>query len=224
MTTGHARIPLVPVLLSDVPPVGGRRLLRYRDKAAIAVFIAVLAGLLLARTARAQAAGMTVRVPLTIDYLALGAALRDQLYTDKGRAQLWNGSNRCEYLYAENPVFSREGGQVTLETNASLSLGFVLGSRCVSPIWWTGIIAAETRPYIEAGMTLKLRITNLNLYNNQHQKTLIAGKGFDLVKQYFIPRIETFSFALKPATEQLADLAEAASPSSAAARVKQAIG
>ena len=51
-----------------------------------------------------------VRVPLTIDYLTLGEAIRHQLYTAPGdRAALWNGPDECQFLYAENPSFSRAG-------------------------------------------------------------------------------------------------------------------
>src|SRR5271163_1557604 len=48
------------------------------------------------------AGGSVVRIPLTIDYLALGAAMNQQLYTDHGRAALWNGSDQCQYFYVQN--------------------------------------------------------------------------------------------------------------------------
>ena len=52
-----------------------------------------------------------MRIPLTIDYLALGAAMKQQLYTDHGRAPLWNGSDRCQFFYAENPRLLARGQQ-----------------------------------------------------------------------------------------------------------------
>lgn len=174
-------------------------------------------------SAHAQAAGQIVRIPLTIDYLALGAALKQQLYTDNGRAPLWNGADQCQYFYAENPAFSRATDKVRLETNASLSLGVAMGSQCISPIAWSGIMEAETAPYIDPNLNLKLRVTDINLYDEHHQKTLIAGKGFDLVKQYFIPRLEAFSFDLNPARQQLIALAQDAAPPDVAERVKQTL-
>src|SRR3982074_876648 len=86
------------------------------------------------------AAGHLVHIPLTIDYLALGAALRQQLYTDHGRAPIWNGSDQCQYFYAEHPHFSRAGNNVKLETDGSLMIGVMMGSQCVSPVVWNGII------------------------------------------------------------------------------------
>jgi soluble lytic murein transglycosylase-like protein len=202
--------------------IGARRL-RGGVRIAIGAALVSAVSAFLASPARAQAAGQTVRVPLTIDYLALSAALKQQLYTDNGRAMLWNGSDNCQYFYAENPVFSRSGEQIKLESGGSLSIGVAMGTGCISPIAWNGIIEAETAPYIAPHLLLKFHVTDINLYDQQHQKTLIAGKGFDLVKQYFIPRLETFSFDLNPATQQLQDLAQAAAPPEVAERVKETL-
>ncbi len=181
--------------------------------------ITTIALLVVLVTARAAMAQPTVDVPLTIDYATLSAALKRSVYTDNGRAQFWNGADLCQYLYAEHPVFSRAGSRVKLETDGTLSIGVAVGSRCLSPIEWNGIIEAESEPYV-AGHLLKFRVADINLFDHQHQKTLIAGKGFDLIKQYFIPRIETFEFDLDPITAQLSDLAQAACPPEVAQRVK----
>ena len=163
-----------------------------------------------------------LEVPLTIDYATMDEALSHQLYTDNGRARLWTGADACQYLYAEHPALSRDGDRLKLESDGTLSLGVALGSNCVSPISWAGIIEAQLQPYVE-GHLLKVRVTDLNLLDHQHEKTLIAGRGFDLVKQNFIPKIQTFEFDLNPVTEQLRDLAEAASPPEVAQRVEAAL-
>lgn len=175
--------------------------------------------------ARAQSAGTVVRVPITIDYLTLGEALKQQIYTQPGgRAELWTGSDPCQYLVAKDPVFSSAGpATVRLETHAQLNVGMSVGGTCISPISWTGIIEAEATPYIAPGMMLRFHVSDINLYNEQHQKTLIAGHGFDLVKRYFIPQFEGFGFDLNPATHQLATLAEEAAPPDVAERVRAAL-
>ena len=146
------------------------------------VLTAVLIVLVSARAAYSQP---KVDVPLSIDYATLSEALKRSVYTDNGRARLWNGSDLCQYLYAEHPSFSRAGGRLKLESDGTLSIGVAVGSTCLSPIQWNGIIETESEPYV-AGDVLKLRVTDINLFDHQHQKTLIAGKGFDLIKQYFI--------------------------------------
>ena len=181
-----------------------------------------LAALLVALAA-SLAHAAEVRVPLTIDYLTLGEAIRHQLYTAPGnRAALWNGPDECQFLYAENPSFSRADERVRLETAATLSLGVALGSSCVSPLTWSGIVQAETEPYLAPGIRLMLHIADMNLYNPRRQKTLIAGRGFDLIKRYLVPRMETFSY-LNPALQQLGVLAEAAATPAVAVRIRNAL-
>ncbi len=189
-------------------------------RAAVALTIFALAAICTAPIARAA----NVSVPITVDYLTLTAALKAQIYTAPGgRAALWSGLDNCQFLYAENPAFSSASPRLRLETAASLGLGVSFAGRCVSPIAWSGIVEAESAPYIASGTRLKLKVVDLNLYNAAHQKTLIAGKGFDLIKQYLIPQIETFTYDLSPAIQQLGALAEDASTPEVSARIRAAI-
>jgi hypothetical protein len=174
-------------------------------------------------TAPAPIGAQVVKVPLIIDYLALSAAIRQQLFIDHGRMPLWNGSDQCQYLYAENPRFSRGGDNVKLEADGSLMIGAMVGSTCVSPIAWKGIIEAETLPYMGPNLQLKFRITDVNLYDQQHQKTLLAGRGFDLIKENYIPQIQTFTFDLSPAFHQFEDLIKAGAPTEVAERVSRTL-
>ena len=214
---------LSPSPVSAAAVIGIRRL----DVLIILLLVAVA---MRAGNARAQSAAATpmaaqhvVRIPLTIDYLALRAAMKQQLYTDHGRAPIWNGSDRCQYFYAENPRFARAGSNVKLETDGSLMIGVMMGAQCVSPIVWNGIIEAETAPYIAPHLQLKFRVTDINLYDQNHQKTLLAGQGFDLIKQNFIPMLETFTFDLSPAFQQFQELVKAGAPPEVAERVSQTL-
>jgi hypothetical protein len=165
-----------------------------------------------------------VRVPLTIDYYALTEAIRHQLYTEpNGRAPVWNGVSPCQYLYATDPMFSHAGDTLKFETAASLALGVGVGDHCVGPVQWNGIIEAETSPYLMPGLQLKFHVQDLNLLNPEHQKTLIVGKGFDLIKGNLIPLFESFTYDLNPAVQQLSALAEAASTPDVAERVRTAM-
>src|SRR5271170_3383104 len=78
------------------------------------IIVACATGIFAATPRLALAA--QVRIPLTIDYLTLREALKRELYTAPGgRAQLWNGLDECQFLYAEKPEFSRvtEPGSAT---------------------------------------------------------------------------------------------------------------
>jgi hypothetical protein len=194
------------------------RLLLIIAAAAVAIFLA-----------RPDSACATqVRIPLTIDYIALREALKRQLYTEPGgRAQLWNGTDDCQFLYAENPKFSRAaaGGPATvrLETATSLGLGVSIGSQCLNAIQWSGIVEALGVPYITPGLQLKFRFTDLNLYDSAHQKTQLVSQGFDLIKSYLVPRLGEFSYDLKSAVQQLSAMVADSIAPDAAARVQAAI-
>jgi len=169
-----------------------------------------------------------VRIPLTIDYITLREALKRNLFTAPGgRAQLWNGSDDCQFLYAENPEFSRAtaGGPATvkLETADSLGLGVSMGSQCLNAVQWSGIVEALGVPYIAPGLQLKFHFTDLNLYDSAHQKTQLVSRGFDLIKSYLIPQLDDFSYDLKPAVQQLGAMVSDSITPEAAGRVHAAI-
>src|SRR5262249_1773722 len=126
-----------------------------------------------------------------------------------GRAQLWSGNNECEYLYAENPSLGEHNGIVTVETDAYLNLGVPVGDRCLTPITWSGIIQADTTPFI-AGFELKFHVTDIKLFDSNDKKSLLLGRGFDLIKSSFPPALETYSFDLTPAIHELDELARMA--------------
>jgi hypothetical protein len=186
--------------------------------AAIAVLIA-LCGVSYADPA------VQVFVPLTIDYVTLGTALKRQIYdAPGGRAILWKGANACEFLYARNPRFAQNGPTaVVLESDGELGLGVPLGDQCVNPISWKGIIAIDATPYLTPNLTLMFRVSDINLYDQQHQKSLIVGRGFDLIKDNFIPRVQTFKFDLREPIEEFRALAEEAAPPDQAERFKQTL-
>jgi hypothetical protein len=169
-----------------------------------------------------------VRIPLTIDYITLREALKHKLYTGPGgRAELWNGANDCQFLYAENPEFSRanSGGAATvqLETANSLGLGVAMGSQCLNAVQWSGIVQALGVPYIAPGLQLKFHFTDLNVFDSAHQKTEMVSQGFDLIKGDLIPRLNDFSYDLNPSVKQLAAMVSDSMPPDAADRVRAAI-
>lgn len=192
---------------------------RYFRGPHLCLFAVCLFASLLPRTASA----VEVTIPLNIDYLTLGAALKDQLYNGaNGRAELWAGYDKCQFLYATNPRFGRNDGVLKLETNAELSLGLAVAGKCITPITWSGIIEAESQPYVGADLAIKFHVTNINLYNSEHKRTILL-RGFDLIKHSLIPRLETFSFDLRAPLRQLEDLVRAAAVPDAAGRVDNAL-
>lgn len=169
-------------------------------------------------TFTSPAAGAPLRIPLHIEYAMLNAAMAHQLYTSGGRANLWNGDNDCQYLYAENPRIKRGRGALEIDSDGSLSLGLPVAGKCLSPLAWSGMIAASSKPYVK-DFALKFRVSDIDLYDRDGKKSLIVGRGFDLIKGNFIPKLETFSYDLAPAVEQLRELARMAAEPAAQPRL-----
>jgi hypothetical protein len=187
------------------------------------LLLPALLGWLLIILAPASALATQVKVPLEIDYITLAAALKRQVYNGPdGRAVLWTGSDKCQHLYAYDPQFAPKNGALSLDTKAELSLGLAVGGKCVTPITWSGIIEVDTPPYISQ-LTIKFRVTNINLYNPQHEKSLLVGHGFDLIKDNFIPKIRTFTYDLNAPLQDLEGLVRAASTPDVAQRVTTAL-
>jgi Transglycosylase SLT domain len=189
------------------------------------IILTVASIILLGPIAPARAA--QVRIPLTIDYITLREALKHKLYTAGGRAQLWNGLDDCQFLYAENPEFSHAtaGGAATvqLETANSLGLGVAMGSQCLNAVQWSGIVQALGVPYIAPGLQLKFHFTDLNVFDSAHQKTDVVSQGFDLIKSDLIPRLNDFSYDLNPSVKQLTAMITDSIPADAADRFRAAI-
>jgi Transglycosylase SLT domain len=190
-----------------------------------ATLLAAIAVLVALRVPAGAQPAARITVPLTIDYLALGAALKRQIYdAPGGRAILWQGTNDCEFLYAENPRFAANGkASVVLDSDGELGLGVPLAGKCVDPISWKGIIAIDATPYLTRGLTLMFRVSDINLYDQQRRKSFIVGRGFDLIKGNFIPRFETFRFDLRAPIDEFRALAEESAPPAEAERFKQAL-
>jgi len=191
----------------------------------LAAFLAAIVAFVSLGGPAAAQPGTQIIVPITIDYATLGAALKRQLYVAPGgRAILWNGNNDCEFLYARNPSFAASGAAtVELQSAGELGLGVPLADKCVNPISWQGIIAIDATPYLTANLTLMFRVSDINLYDLRHQKSLIVGHGFDLIKGNFIPRFETFKFDLRPPINEFRALAEEAAPPDQVERFRQTL-
>jgi len=185
-----------------------------------------LIGLAAGQASDPNLSGRQVRIPLNVPYVTLREALKRQLYSAAGnRADLWNGSDDCQFFYAENPEFARAGqsANVRLETAASLGLGLGVAGQCLNAVQWSGIVEAFGTPYIAPGLKLKFHFTDLNLYNSQHQKTDVLSQGFDLIKNNLLPQLDAFSYDLNPSVQQLSALVGDSATPEVADRIRTAL-
>src|SRR6266446_10966220 len=173
---------------------------------------------------RTTAFSAQIQIPLEIPWITINEALKHALYSSAGnRAELWNGSDSCQYLYAENPVFAQDASNVRFDTDSTLMLGIEMGDNCVSPLQWTGIIQARTRPYVTPDWKLRFKVDDLELLDSSHQRTAIASRVFDVVKSYFIPKFEEFAYDLRPPMKELSGLIEMAAPADRVALFRESL-
>src|ERR1700674_5450173 len=169
------------------------------------------------------ASAVEITIPLNINYITLTEALRHKAYDGPaGRAELWVGSDKCQYFYAYRPRFERKDSALVLGTDADLGLGVAVAGKCVTPITWSGVIEVETQPYVGGDLAIKFHVVNINLYNSAHEKTVLL-RGLRLVKTHFFPRLEDFSYDLHAPLRQLEDLMQAAAEPDVTARDKTAL-
>jgi Transglycosylase SLT domain len=193
-----------------------------RSRLSFRWLIATCSFALLSLSLSCTASAVEITIPLNINYITLTEALRHKAYDGPaGRAELWVGSDKCQYFYAYRPRFEREDGALVLGTDIDLSLGVSVAGKCVIPITWSGVIEFETQPYIGNDLAIKFHVVNINLFNSAHEKSVLL-RGFDLIKSHFVPRIEDFSYDLHPPLDQLENLMQAAAAPEIAERVKTA--
>jgi hypothetical protein len=199
-----------------VPHCGRRR------SGALSLLLVVNALAIVAAHAAALASEVTI--PLRIPYVTLREALKRQVYTASGdRAVVWSGADICEYLTLQNPEFGPAGSAVQFDTDGDLSIGVSLAGKCVSPIQWNGVVEARLAPYIAENWMLKFRVDEINVLNRGHEKTIIAGRGFDLIKGHVIPSLEAFAFSMRPPVDEVSKLIAMGAPPKVAQRVKDAL-
>jgi hypothetical protein len=212
--------------LARIEALAMRSIRRLSPTVPIRLLIVVAAATVIFASTPRLALAAQVRIPLTIDYITLREALKRKLYTAPGgRAPLWNGSDDCQFLYAENPEFSRadSSANVKLETATSLGLGLGVANQCLNAVNWSGIVEALGTPYIAPGLKLKFHFTDLNLYDSRHQKTELISQGFDLLKNNLIPQLDGFSYDLNPSIQQFSALVADSATPEVADRIRAAI-
>ena len=102
--------------------------------------IATCSFVLLSLPLSCTAWAVEVTIPLNIDYITLTEALRHKAYDGPaGRAELWVGSDKCQYFYAYRPRFERQDGALVLGTDTDLSLGVAVAGKCLIPVTWSEV-------------------------------------------------------------------------------------
>jgi hypothetical protein len=149
-----------------------------------AIRLAGLVGLLLS----ASAAAREVRLPLSVEPPLIREALMRELFHDAGqRAVFWGAPGGCSFFYLEDPQVEGEVGRVRVTAHGEARLGTEIGGTCLSPIVWSGFLELFEQPRLD-GWQLRFAVVDSNLYDEKHEKTLLAGRLWDRMKESVQPR------------------------------------
>lgn len=167
-----------------------------------------LLAVLLAPPSVGQAVAGEVNVPLRFDFEFIRQALLMQVYTrTDATAVLWDDGTGCGFLKLREPVLSAAGNRLRLVTHGEARVGTLVGSMCLAPVQWDGLLEVFEEPALDAeARLLRFRVVDSNISDQEGKKRLFTGKIWDLVKQYVQPSLEAVRIDLNAPLQDLRDL------------------
>ncbi len=181
---------------------------------------AVVATLVLALTAEAREVGF----PLVVDHALLRAALAAQLREEPdGSTMLWGAPGGCRSLVLRDLRVGPAADRLRISAQGAARLGLRLLGFCFAPLSWAGMVQSTARPELGPDWQLRLREVESQLGDSAGQRTIVASRIWDLIKDRFEPELASFAFDLAPPLEETRSLLRAAVASARAQPVLDAL-
>ena len=155
--------------------------------------------------AAGQGAAREVTVPIRMDLAFVRQALVQQLYTEPGeKAALWNDGVGCGWLELYRPAIDVADGKLHIVSRGDARVGTSVGGQCLVAIDWKGFVEVFEEPQLNAETrSITFKVINSNIYDEKHEKRLLTGKLWDLVKKYVHPRLEAVHIDLTQPFDEL---------------------
>jgi Transglycosylase SLT domain len=148
-----------------------------------------------------------VRLPLTLDYEVLRAALRKHLEErPEGKLELWRTADGCGSFALREATVEPASGRLKITGPASGAAGLPLFGLCWANVSWTGHAEIVVRPEIGPDWQLRVREVDIQLYDASRQKRGIATRLWPVVKGWAQAQLSTFAFDLGPPVTELTTL------------------
>lgn len=136
----------------------------------------------------APAEAREVRLPLSVESPVIREALMRDLFNDpQQRAVFWGEPGGCSFFYLQDPQVESQVDRLRVTAHGEARLGTELGDGCLSPITWSGVLELFEQPRLD-GWQLRFEVVDSNLYNQQHEKTMLVGQLWDRIKESIQPR------------------------------------
>lgn len=136
----------------------------------------------------APAEAREVRLPLGVESPVIREALMRDLFDDpQQRAVFWGEPGGCSFFYLQDPQVEGQVDRLRVTARGEARLGTEIGDGCLSPIAWSGVLEVLEQPRLD-GWQLRFEVVDSNLYDPQHEKTLLVGQLWDRIKESVQPR------------------------------------
>lgn len=163
-----------------------------------------------------------LEIPVTLDLAVVEDALRSQLFTRDGRAEIMRDSIQCNRVVLSSPeLASTEDGLLRLTTRLDAQVGTPLGNRCLLPFRWEGVIETLEQVEVGPGQQLSFRVVDSRILRADEQRRALPGLAWDWVKGHVHPRLGAVRINLDPAVTDLRAMLRDALP--AAPEVREAV-
>lgn len=162
--------------------------------------------LLIGWPGRSFALPETVSLPVTLEYPFIRSVFVHQLYTTPGERAIVvdEAEGNCAHIELWNPEVSREVSLVKLGTNIKIKAGVSILGNCIELIAWEGYIEVLQRVVLDQkSWQVRFETVDSRAYNVSREPATIAGKLWDLIKNYVHPYLNQATIDLAPPVKEL---------------------
>jgi hypothetical protein len=145
-----------------------------------------------------------VAFPLTIDYAVVRAAVKKHLGEESGGAlELWRTPDGCGTFVVRDPVLEPADGRIRLTGPATATAGVPMLGWCFGSVSWSGKAEILMRPELGHDWRLRFRDVDFKLYSPTGQPATVATRLWSVIRDWSAAELETFSYDLGPAVEEV---------------------
>ncbi len=144
-------------------------------------------------------------LPITIDYPLLKSLMISQLLnTPGGEHEVLNDPHGCKKIVISKPHFSEENALLKFEINVRVKAGVHLGSHCLLPIEWEGVVVFFQTPVIEPGTwMLSFQTQDSRVLDKNHEPEIISSTVWKLIKKHVHDHVSGFQVNLGPSVTHI---------------------
>ncbi len=134
----------------------------------------------------------TLRLPITLDYAFLQAALKHQAFkAPGGKAVVLN--HLCNSITLWNPRLSRAGSLLRMRCSLKVEAGMEIMEHCIAPTAWQGQVETFHRVWVDPKtLRLKVRTVKSRLLDNQLRPAAVQNMVYELVQDYVHDYLDGF--------------------------------